>query len=235
MVGEFLVRKSDRPGQAHRHAMRPGSGRAGRSCPGWRRSPGRRAADRCKSRTGWMLTKRRSSDRLRRAAGNQPPPGKGGMLPSLDAVRARRRWRRGRARCLRASFFRAARLPSDWEIAPGPAQRRIGGERAEKGLGLDQIGRRPAHLVDAQEQDAVPGEEFAAVGASDRAGDARLGREIGRQRRGRFVGGFGRRRVDHGDDLVGALREGLIEPDLLAPPWRRFIDRSLSLSVVMAK
>jgi len=53
---------------------------------------------------------------------------------------------------------------------------------------------------------------------ADIADDVLARRKIVHQRRCGRIGGFGRRCIDDGDDLVGPLWEGSIEPDLLLAP-----------------
>ena len=62
-------------------------------------------------------------------------------------------------------------------------------------------------LVDAEEEDAVAGEEFAAVRPGDGADHVLPAGERLDQRVRRLVGRFRRRRVDDGDHQVGPLRE----------------------------
>ena len=105
--------------------------------------------------------------------------------------------------------------------AEDAAQRRIGGERAEEGLRLDQLSHVAPHFVEAEEEDAVAGEELAAVGPADRPDHVRpSGKRLG-QSGGRLVGCFRRRRVDDRNDPVGPLREVFIELLLLLAPGER--------------
>ncbi len=54
--------------------------------------------------------------------------------------------------------------------AKDAAQRRIGGERAQERLRLDQFVHVALHLGDAEEEDSVAGEEFARRPAGRRCG-----------------------------------------------------------------
>ena len=60
--------------------------------------------------------------------------------------------------------------------AEDAVQGRIGGEGAKEGLGLDQLGHVASHLVDGFEENAVAGEELAAVRSDHGADHLRLGR-----------------------------------------------------------
>ena len=86
--------------------------------------------------------------------------------------------------------------------AEDAVQGRIGGERAEEGLGLDQLGHVASHFVDGLEENAVAGEELAPV---------RSGHGADR----------GRRRVDDRDDPIGPLGEEVVKLDLLLAPGER--------------
>ena len=105
--------------------------------------------------------------------------------------------------------------------AEDAAQCRIGGERSQERLRLDQLGHVALHVVEAAEENAVAGEERAAVGPAHGADHVRLGRERVRQRRGRLFGALGRRRVDDRDDPVGPLGEERVEPVFLLAPGER--------------
>ena len=105
--------------------------------------------------------------------------------------------------------------------AEDPAQSRIEGERSEERLRLDQFVHIAPQVIDAEKQDSVAGEEFAAVRPSDGAEEIRLrGQRFG-QRVRRFVGAFRCRPVDDRDDQIGPLREQRIELDLLLAPGER--------------
>ena len=101
------------------------------------------------------------------------------------------------------------------------AQRRIGGERAQERLRLDQLVHVALHLGDAEEQDSVAGEKFAPVRPGDGADHVLpVGQRAG-QRIRRLVGRFRRRPVDDGDYQVRALGKELIELLLLLAPGQR--------------
>ena len=105
--------------------------------------------------------------------------------------------------------------------AEDAVQGRIGGERAEEGLGLDQLGHVASHFVDGLEENAVAGEELAPVRSGHGADRVRLGRERVGQRRGRLFRALGRRRVDDRDDPIGPLGEEVVKLDLLLAPGER--------------
>ena len=101
------------------------------------------------------------------------------------------------------------------------AQRRIGGERAQERLRLDQLVHVALHLGDAEEQDSVAGEKFAPVRPGDGADHVLpVGQRAGERIR-RLVGRFRRRPVDDGDYQVRALGKELIELFLLLAPGQR--------------
>ena len=168
-----------------------------------------------------MLTNRRSSE----GSGAWPVISrrqeKAGCLPCATPSRASAI--AVTAGLMPSSVVFPRRTPSiDCEMrAEDAVQRRIGGERAEEGLGLDQLRHVASHFVDGLEEDAVAGEELAAVGPAHGADHVRLGRERVGQRRRRLLGCFRRRRVDDRDDPVGPLGEELVEPDLLLAPGER--------------
>ena len=111
---------------------------------------------------------------------------------------------------LRSSSFDFPRRYSLDRLRQGTkdaAQRRIGGQGAEEGLGRDQLGGVAAHLVGGEEEDAVPGEELAAIGLGDGADDVRTTRKVFHQCVRRLIGRFRSRRVDNRYDLVDPLRE----------------------------
>ena len=102
------------------------------------------------------------------------------------------------------------------------AQRRIGGERAEKRLRLDQLGRvsaarrrRERNKKPLRAKNSPPSGRLTVRMTSFRCCQ-RLD-----QRVRRLLRAFRRRRVDDGDDQVGPLREQRIEPDLLLAPGQR--------------
>ena len=98
------------------------------------------------------------------------------------------------------------------------AHARIGGERAEQGLGGDQPLGGLRHLIDAQEEQAVAGEEGTAVGTADgleqigACGDA--SGELG----ARPLGQLGRGAVDDDRDQVGAFGKSRVEDGVALPP-----------------
>ncbi len=105
--------------------------------------------------------------------------------------------------------------------AEDSVQSRVGGERGEKRLPLDQLGGILPDVVDGAVQQALAGEERAAVGTRDGV------KEIGAPRQGlgqggrRFFRAFRRGCVDHGDDQIGALGEERVELHLLLSPRER--------------
>ena len=154
-------------------------------------------------------------------AGDQPAPGKSGMLSFGDAVERVGDGGHRRLHALERRLLQAKALDRLRDRAEDAAQRRIGGEGSEERLGLDQLGHVALHVVDAAEQNAVAREELAAVRPGHGADHVRLCRERVGQRRSRLFGALGGRRVDDRDDPVGPLGEELVELDLLLAPGER--------------
>ena len=105
--------------------------------------------------------------------------------------------------------------------AKNAAQGRIGRQRAQERLRLDQLRHVAPHVVDAEEENAVAGEELAAVRPGDGADHVRPVGERVDQRVRRLVRRFRRRPVDDDDHQVRPLREELIELLLLLAPGQR--------------
>ena len=101
-------------------------------------------------------------------------------------------------------------------------------------MGRDQLGGVAAHLVGGEEEDAVPGEELAAIGLGYGTDDVRTTRKVFHQCVRRLTGRFRSRRVANRYDLVDPL--GKARSSMISC-WRHGseLDRSLLLSVVMAK
>ena len=158
---------------------------------------------------------------LERAPGKQFAPGEGRMLALLDLFQGVSDAGDRGLDVFERRFFEPNAFERLRDGAEDPAQSRIEGERSEERLRLDQLIHVLAHVVDAEEQDAVAGEEFAAVRPADGADHICLRGERRDQRIRRLVGPFRRRRVDDRDDQVGPLREQRIELDLLLAPGER--------------
>ena len=168
-----------------------------------------------------MLTNRRSSEGSGACPVISLRQEKAGCFPSCNEIESVGDRGHRRPHILERRLFEPHPLERLRDSAEDAAQRRIGGERAEEGLRLDQFAHVAPHFVDALEEDAVAGEEFAAVGPADRPDHVRpSGKRLG-QSGGRLVGCFRRRRVDDRDDPVGPLREVFIELHLLLAPGER--------------
>ena len=168
-----------------------------------------------------MLTNRRSSE----ASGAWPVISrrqeKAAMLSFGDEVERVGDGGHRRLHVLERRLLQAQALDRLRDRAEDAAQRRIGGQGSEERLSLDQLRHVALHVVDAAEQNAVAGEELAAVGPGHGADHVRLGRERVGQRRGRLFRALGRRRVDDRDDPIGPLGEEVVKLDLLLAPGER--------------
>ena len=118
------------------------------------------------------------------------------MLALLDLIESVTDRDQRRFKIFERRFFEPNAFERLRDCAKDPAQRRIEGERAQERLGLDQLVHVLAQVVDAEEQDAVAGEEFAAVRPADGADHMGLRRQRLDQRVRRLVGRFRRRRVE---------------------------------------
>ena len=101
------------------------------------------------------------------------------------------------------------------------AQRRIESERSKERLRFDQFVHVALNVIDAEEEDAVAREEFAAVRPGDGARHSLLIDQRFGQRVRRLVGRFGSLPVDDRDQLVGSLRKQLVQLGLLLAPRKR--------------
>ena len=98
------------------------------------------------------------------------------------------------------------------------AQRRVGGERPEHRLRLDQRSGGLAHIFGRAEQQPLAGEEIAAIGAAHEPEMGRVCRQLRRELRRAALGKLGRRAIDHHQHHIAELREGGFHcPLLLAP------------------
>ena len=156
-----------------------------------------------------MLTKRRSSDGFGARPVMSLRQEKAGLFPLRQKLKRVGDGDEGGPQIFELRFSPADALDRLRQGAKNAAQRRVGGKRAEKRLGLDQLGGVAAHLVDREEEDAVPCEKLAAIGSPDGADHLRARRKVVHQRIRRLIGGFRRRAVDDGDDEVGPLGERL--------------------------
>ena len=126
-----------------------------------------------------------------------------------------------RPHIFKRGFLEAHALERLRDGAENAAQGRIGGQRAQERLRLDQLRHVAPHVVDAEEENAVAGEELAAVRSGDGADHIRPVGERVDQRVRRLVRRFRRRPVDDDDHQVGPLREEPIELHLLLAPGQR--------------
>ena len=218
--GEFLVRQRHRSGEAHLNAPVGGQAQFGDRRPD---GLGRLASglEIAVVENGLDIDEPPQIRRLGRAPREQPAPREEGMLAVLDPLQGvGNRGERG-FQIFKRRFFVTHALERLRHGAEDPAQRRIGGERAQERLRLDQFIHVALKVGDAEEEDAVAGEEFAAVRPGDGADHILAGGERLDQRVRRFVRRFRRLRVDDRDDQVGALREQPVELDLLLAPGKR--------------
>ena len=135
-----------------------------------------------------MLTNRRRSEGSSARPESSLRQEKAGCWPcstfsSASAMRGDRRLDVFERRFFEPNAFERLR-----DGAEDPAQSRIEGERSEERLRLDQLIHVLTHVVDAEEQDSVAGEEFAAVRPADGADHIRLRRQRLDQRIRRLVG-----------------------------------------------
>ena len=166
--GELLVRKGDRSGEAHRDAP------VGRQA-----ELGDRRADRLgrlasgleivEIEDGLDIDEPPKLRRLGRAPGEQPAPGEGGALSLRHQIQGVGDGGDCRPQIFERGFLQAHPLDRLRQRAKDAAQRRVRGERPEEGLRLDQVGGVAPHFFHGLKQDAVAGEELAAVGPADRA------------------------------------------------------------------
>ena len=144
----------------------------------------------------------------RRSPGDQRAPGQ-----IIGPALAPRRRRPRRKRVIGASMSDSLAWPCDTPSKRGrktvhhAAQRRIGGQGAQEGLGLDQLLGGGLHLLHGQEQQAVMVEESAAIGAAHVRKQVFVVRQTGGQRSRRRFRQFRRLAVDHHQDEIGLLRE----------------------------
>jgi len=184
-----------------------------------------------KSSIGWMFTKRRKSD----GSGARPVISlrqeKAGSFPVSRSSKASAM--ATRAGLMSSSFDFPRRTPSIDCDKVRRTPRSVGSaERVpRKGLGADQFAGVAAHFLDAEEENAVAGEELTAVRTADAADHLRTRRKVARERSRCLVGGFGRRGVDDGNDLIGSLREGPVEHDLLLAPGQRAREKLAAVGV----
>ena len=97
------------------------------------------------------------------------------------------------------------------------AQGRIAGQHLQQPLRLRQRRHLRLERIDRLEQQAVLGEKAAALRLLDGEDQILLLREPLRQRGGRLIDQFRRRRIDHRDDQF-ELRKRLLEGRLALPP-----------------
>ena len=98
------------------------------------------------------------------------------------------------------------------------AQGRIGSERAQERLCLDQLRHGVAHFAFLQEQKPVALEKRAAVRAAHRGEQRLIFGEFGGERIGCAVGTLGGGTVDHHQDEVVPLGKQLVETHFLLAP-----------------
>ena len=94
----------------------------------------------------------------------------------------------------------------------------IGGERADQGLGRDDLVGEILHIGDRQEQHAFAAEEIAALGHAHRLEEVRHRREPLGQRVGRIGCEIGRLGVDDDREEIDVLREGAVHLGLALAP-----------------
>src|SRR4029077_14869522 len=105
--------------------------------------------------------------------------------------------------------------------AKNASQRRIRCQSSEKRLRRDQLSCVAMYLVQGEEEDAIALKELAAIETADVTDYVRSRQKLVHQRVSRIIGGFRRRRVDNGDDLIDPLRKSTIEHEFLLPPRQR--------------
>ena len=157
--GEFLIRKGHRSREAHSDALVRRQAQLRNSRPD---GLGRLASGLkiVVIEDGLDIDEPPKLRRLRRAPRDQPAPGEGGMLSLCDEIQGVADSGDRRPQIFERRFFEAHALERLRDVAKDAAQRRIGGERPEEGLGLDQLGHVAPHLVDGLEEDPVAGEEL---------------------------------------------------------------------------
>ncbi len=100
------------------------------------------------------------------------------------------------------------------------AQAGIGRQRAQQGLGRDELIGQMLDVGGRQEQQAVALEEGAAVGPVDDGEKLGILLQPRRQRRGRLFRQLGREGVDDDRDLVGLHGKGPVEGRLMLAPGK---------------
>ena len=143
------------------------------------------------------------------------------MLALLDLFQGVGDRDHSRAHIFKRRFFEPNALERLRDGAEDSTQRRVESERSEERLRFDQLVHIALHVLDAEEQDSVAGEEFAAVRPGDGAYDVFPIDESLDQCVRRLIGRFRGRPVDDGDQLVGPLRKEIVELDLLLAPGKR--------------
>ena len=164
--GKFLVRQGHRAGEAHFDAP------VGRQAQFGDRRPdglGRLASGLqiAVIEDGLDVDEPPEIRRLRRAPRNQPAPGESRMLALLDLLQSLSDGGDRRLDVFECRLFEPNAFERLRNGAEDPAQGRIEGERSEERLRLDQLIHVVTQVIDAEKQDAIAGEEFAAVRPAD--------------------------------------------------------------------
>ncbi len=103
-----------------------------------------------------------------------------------------------------------------------PAQRGIGGELAQEGLGIDDAVEQMGELPLVEEEQPLAVEIGIGVGTADGAKMGGIARERGGERGGGGVCRFRNGRVDDDDEEIALAGKGAGEFHLLLPPGEAF-------------
>ncbi len=155
---------------------------------------------------------------LRCAAGEQALPRQ--MMRPAGERRLDRIGQRGQRRVERRELDLAVldALERQADRREQAAQAGIGGQRAEQGLGGDQLIGDVLDLLDRQEEQAVAREELAAIGAAHRLVELRAITQPLRQIGRRILGLAGCGGIDDDGKEIDVLRKGAIELRLALAP-----------------